>query len=208
VRPVDAFSTLGFAKDPVYSFMKGYTAFQIASLIIHEQTHATLFLKNQADFNEEMASFVGDEGAFEWLRSTYGESSPEYRGAVDEKADSDLFLSLLQGLSARLRAVYQGGMPREEKLRQKAQIIEEFRRGLNGPQAPKFRTPEYGHLEKITLNNAVLSLYSLYSDDIPLLRSWFETRCGSSLERFMQSMKELSAHGDVKAQIRRTLSAG
>jgi predicted aminopeptidase len=202
VRPVDAFSTLGFAKDPVYSFMKGYSAFQIASLIIHEQTHATLFLKGQPDFNEEMASFVGDEGAFEWLKHTYGEDSSEYRGAVDEKADADLFVSLLQGLSGRLRAVYAGGMAREEKLRQKAQIIEEFRRTMIGSNAPRFRTPQYGNLGTITLNNAVLSLYSLYSDDIPLLRSWFETRCEGSLKRFMESMKELASHGDVKAQLR------
>jgi predicted aminopeptidase len=202
VRPVDAFSTLGFTKDPVYSFMKGYSAFQIASLVIHEQTHATLFLKGQPDFNEEMASFVGDEGAFEWLKSTYGEGSPEYRGAVDEKADSDLFVSLLHGLSARLRIVYEGGMPREEKLKQKAQIIEEFKRSLTGPNAPQFRTPVYGKLGTITLNNAVLSLYSLYSDDIPLLRAWFEQRCNGSLKRFMGSMKELAARGDVKSQLR------
>ena len=52
------------------------------------------------------------------------------------------------------------------------------------------------------MNNALLSLYSLYSDDVPLLRSWFEERCGSSLRRFMESMKELAKHGDVKAQIR------
>jgi predicted aminopeptidase len=55
------------------------------------------------------------------------------------------------------------------------------------------------------LNNAYLSLYSLYSDDIPLLRAWFEQRCGSSLKRFMESMKEIAAHGDVKAQLRSLL---
>lgn len=205
VRPVDAFSTLGFTKDPLYSFMKGYSAFEIASLIIHEQTHATLFLKGQPEFNEEMATFVGDEGAFEWLRKTYGEGSPEYRGAVDAKADSDQFNSLLQGLSARLRAVYAGPLTREEKLARKAQIIDEFRRGLTGGQAPRFRTSAYRDPGTIPLNNALLSLYSLYTDDIPLLRDWFEQRCGGSLKRFMESMKELAANGDVKTQVRSSL---
>ena len=202
VRPVDAFSTLGFTKDPLYSFMKKYSAFRIASLIIHEQTHATLFLKGQAEFNEEMASFVGDEGAFEWLRETYGEGSRELREAVDSQADSRLYISLLHGLSTRLRVVYDSGSTREEKLARKAEIIGQFRTELAGSTAEQFRTADYAHLEKITLNNALLSLYSLYSDDVPLLRSWFQEKCGGSLKRFMESMKALASHGDVKAQIR------
>jgi predicted aminopeptidase len=182
--------------------MKKYSAFEIASLIIHEQTHATLFLKSQPEFNEELASFVGDEGAFEWLRETYGEGSAEYRAAVDSQADSELFTTLLRGLSARLRAVYQGDSSREEKLAKKSHIIDEFRKEISGASAPHFRTAGYDRLEKIPLNNALLSLYSLYSDDVPLLRAWFTEKCGGSLKSFMASMKELAAHGDVKTQIR------
>ena len=205
VRPVDAFSTLGFLHDPLYSFMKRYSPFEIASLIIHEQTHATLFLKGQPDFNEEMASFVGDEGAFEWLRVTYGESSPEYRAAVDGKADSDLFVSLLQRLAAQLEPMYSSGLGREEKLARKKQIMDEFKAGLADPRALGFRTDAYDRLEKIPLNNAFLSLYRLYTSDVPLLREWFEQRCGGDLRRFMASMKELAAHGEVKSQIRAAL---
>ena len=202
VRPVDAFSTLGFTKDPIYSFMKSYSPFRIASLIIHEQTHATLFLKGQSEFNEEMATFVGDEGAFEWLRETYGEDSPEYRDAVDSQADADLFVSLLHGLSEKLRAVYATSITREEKLARKTEVIDEFKRGLAGEGAPRFRTADYGHLEKLKLNNAYLSLYGMYTDDVPLLRDWFVQRCGGSIKLFMESMKQLAAHGDVKAQVR------
>jgi predicted aminopeptidase len=101
--------------------------------------------------------------------------------------------------------VYAATLTREEKLLRKAEVIQEFRRGLAGEAAPRFRTAAYGHLEKIQLNNAYLSLYSLYSDDVPLLRNWFVQRCGGSLRRFMESMKEFAAHGDVKAQVRAAL---
>jgi predicted aminopeptidase len=205
IRSVDAFSTLGFLRDPLYSFMKRYSPFEIASLVIHEQTHATLFLKGQPDFNEEMASFVGDEGAFEWLRVTYGEASPEFRAALDDRADSDLFVSLLQGLAARLAPVYSSGLSREEKLARKKQVIDEFKAGLADSRAAGFRTDAYAHLEKIPLNNAYLSLYRLYTSDVPLLRAWFEQRCGRDLRRFMASMKELAARGDVKSQVRAAL---
>ncbi len=205
VRTVDAFSTLGFLSDPLYSFMKRYSPFELASTLIHEQTHATLFLKDQSEFNEEMADFVGDTGAFQWLRETYGEGSPEYRAAVDEQADSDLFVSLLNGLAARLESVYSSGLTREQKLGEKAVIIERFTAGLADPRAAGFRTPAYAHLDRLRLNNAYLSLYRLYTNDVPLLKEWYQVRCGSDLRRFMASMKELAAHGDVKSQIRAAL---
>ena len=207
VRPVDAFSTLGFLRDPLYSFMKGYSAFEIASLIIHEQTHATLFLKGQPDFNEEMATFVGDEGAFEWLRSTYGDDSREYRDALDARADSDLFVTMLQRLAARLEPVYASNLDRAEKLAEKQEIISEFKASLSDLRAAGFRTEDYSRLDTIPLNNAYISLYRLYTSDVPLLRRWFTERCGSDLRRFMASMKALAAHGDVKAQIRAALGA-
>ena len=145
VRPVDAFSTLGFTKDPVYSFMRKYSPFQIASLIIHEQTHATLFVKDQPDFNEELANFVGDEGAFEWLRTKYGEDSPFYHDALDEYADSQTFVGLLQGLSTELKGLYGEDISREEKLAGKKRIIDAFQTKLSGELAAGFHTMPPAH---------------------------------------------------------------
>jgi hypothetical protein len=81
-------------------------------------------------------------------------------------------------------------------------VIDAFTRGLAEGGGPRFHTDRYAHLEKLKLNNAFLSLYSLYSDDVPLLRDWFVLRCGSSLRTFMASMKELAGRGDVKTQVR------
>ncbi len=206
VRPVDAFSTLGFTKDPLYTFMKAYTPYQLANLIIHEQTHATLFLKDQSQFNEELASFVGEQGAFEWLAIAYGEGSPEYRAAREEKEDSDLFAALLKELAGQLRGVYSSSLSREEKLARKVQVIDAFRKRLDGEVASRFHSAAYRKLGAIPFNNAYLSLYGLYSDDVPLLRRWFTERCGGSLNRFMASMKELSGRGDVKGALRDELA--
>ena len=45
IRRVDAFSTLGWFQDPLYSYMKDYPAHRLADLIIHESLHATVYLK-------------------------------------------------------------------------------------------------------------------------------------------------------------------
>jgi predicted aminopeptidase len=205
IRPVDAFSTLGFTKDPLYSFMDRYPAHQLASIIIHEQTHATLFLKGQPAFNEELASFVGEAGALRWVARTHGEESAEYRAAVDSQADAEAFTTLLKGLAGRLQAVYAASLSREEKLARKAEVIADFRLSLSGDGAPRFRTEGYGNLASLPLNNALIALYSLYSDDVPLLRAYCDTACGGDLRRFMEAARRLARQGDVKAAMRREL---
>jgi predicted aminopeptidase len=197
IRSVDAFSTLGFTKDPLYSFMKKYSPFELASLIIHEQTHATLFVNGQPQFNEELATFVGNEGAFEWLRARYGVDSDEYRAAVTEDEKSQIFISLLQSLARELESLYGGPDTRMEKLARKAEIIGDFK--------SRFSTA-YKGFDKIPLNNAYLALYRLYSDDIPLLRAYWALRCGGDLSRFMKAAKYLADHGDVKALMRQGLT--
>jgi predicted aminopeptidase len=208
VRPVDAFSTLGFTKDPLYSFMERYSTYEIASLIIHEQTHATLFLKGQPDFNEELATFVGDEGAFEWMKTRFGLDSPEYRAAVDQAADQAAFIALLHDFSTTLAAMYAEPIPRQDKLDRKTRAIDEFNAGLLEKRSTLFRTDTYRRIGPLPLNNAYLSLYSLYSDDVPLLRSYWEQVCGSSLKRFIEQARTLAGRGDVKAQMRQALAAG
>jgi predicted aminopeptidase len=208
IRGVDAFSTLGFTKDPLYSFMEGYSPFALASLIIHEQTHATLFVKGQSQFNEELASFVGDTGALLWLQRRYGADSAEYAHAVESQEDAVTFTALLKGLSVELDAVYTGPLSREEKLARKAEIIAAFTRRLVGPDAPRFRTEGYRNLESLPLNNALLSLYSLYSDDVPLLRAYCTERCGGDLRLFMEAVRRLSRAGDVKSLMRAERVAG
>jgi len=55
------------------------------------------------------------------------------------------------------------------------------------------------------INNAWLSLYALYTDDLPLPGSYWESRCGSDVRRFLAEERRLAAHGDVLDQMRRAL---
>jgi predicted aminopeptidase len=205
VRPVDSFSTLGFTADPLYSFMKSYSDFELASLIIHEQTHATLFVRGQTQFNEELASFVGEEGALAWLAETRGVASPEYLGALGEIADSRAFLSLLRDLSSSLERVYRSPLSREEKLARKSQIIAAFEAGFAAGRKTWFRTESYRSMSTPRVNNAYLSLTGLYSDDVPLIRSYFNERCGRDFRRLLSDARDFARRGDVKAQMRRAL---
>jgi predicted aminopeptidase len=205
VRPVDSFSTLGFTRDPLYSFMKSYSPYELASLILHEQTHATLFVKGQTQFDEELATFVGDQGALDWLAQSYGPDSRQYLEALDQIADEKTFESLLRGLRAELEAVYESGLSRERMLQRKAELIAAFRSDFELEKQARFRTEDYRAMRAPRVNNAYLSLFSLYSDEVPLIRSYCQRVCGGDLRRLLEQARALARHGDVKEQMRRAL---
>ena len=169
VGRVDAFSTLGFFSDPVYSFMKDFGVYRIADLIIHEQTHATIYVKNQIDFDEELAEFTGGEGALWFIRSKYGQSSAAYETAIKLSKDNDTYYRLIQGLYARLSTVYSdSGVPRGEKLARKQQIIAGFKDSLSRNYDSIFLTGAFKGIEKAGINNAFIGVDMTYSRDLDL----------------------------------------
>ncbi len=86
-----AWSTLGWFRDPVFSNFLNRSEGQLAELIIHEMTHATLYVKSSVDFNENLASAIGEEGAEEFLTSKFGAASEQLKNYLDRNDDYNLF---------------------------------------------------------------------------------------------------------------------
>ena len=76
IRSVSGWSTLGWFKDPILSNMLFDDDGELASTIIHEITHGTLFIPDSMTFNENLASFIGNQGAIKFLSSTNGNDAP------------------------------------------------------------------------------------------------------------------------------------
>ncbi|HMG91000.1 MAG TPA: aminopeptidase, partial [Chryseolinea sp.] len=87
VRNPGGWSTLGWFTDPILSKMLSRSEGDLANLIIHEMSHATIFVKDSVDFNENLATFIGDRGAEKFLISRYGEHSKEYTIYMEEDRD-------------------------------------------------------------------------------------------------------------------------
>ena len=143
VRGVDAFSTLGWFRDPLYSYMRDYAPHRLADLIIHEQFHATVFIKGHVQFNEELAEFVGSEGARLYMESRYGADSEAYRAMFAGKDDNRAYVDFIRELIAELETVYAGNAGREEKLREKERIINAAKERFDAEYANRFRSDNY-----------------------------------------------------------------
>ena len=62
LQPSGAYSTLGWLKDPIFSSMLKWDDGTLANLILHEMAHATVYFKGKTDLNEQMATFIGNQG--------------------------------------------------------------------------------------------------------------------------------------------------
>jgi predicted aminopeptidase len=91
IRIVNAWSTLGWFRDPVMSSMLEEPPGDIAEVIIHELSHGTIFIKNNVDLSENLANFIGEKGAHLFLIKKYGAGSHEYREYVESASDYDKF---------------------------------------------------------------------------------------------------------------------
>jgi predicted aminopeptidase len=201
-----AFSTLGFLSDPVYSYMKKYHLYQIANLIIHEQTHPTVYVKNQAEFSEEFASFVGAEGALGFIRSKYGDTSAQFKNAVKESKDIDTYYRSIQSLYRVLNAVYGSTISQEEKLQKKQEIISGFKDSIARNYNAIFLTQEYRGIEKADINNAFISLDMTYTLDLDLFYRLYEKE-NRDLRKTVVVVKALSKKkGDCKRNLHDLLS--
>lgn len=86
INTIAAYSTLGFFDEPILSNMLERSEGQLADLLIHELTHGTLFVKDNLEYNENLADFVGGYGALRFLAQKYGRNSVQYRDYLAENA--------------------------------------------------------------------------------------------------------------------------
>ncbi len=164
IRPVDAFSSLGYFRDPLYSFMIDYSSSRLAELIIHEQTHATIFIKGESDFNEKLATVVGREGARQYVMVRFGQASEKYIDMIAARRDSEQFTRDMFGLGRKLSSVYSRDISDEEKRALKARIIKQFQLEFAEQYQEHYSTDAYREAANMELNNAYLSLFRLYEE--------------------------------------------
>lgn len=99
-------STLGFFKDPVLSQMLNYKEGDLAELIIHELTHGTIFVKDNVEFNENLASFIGYKGALLFLEKKFGKDSKQYNDYINGRKDDETLENFMLTCAHSLDSLY------------------------------------------------------------------------------------------------------
>jgi predicted aminopeptidase len=204
IRAVDGFSTLGWFKDPLYSYMRDYSPGRLADLIIHELVHATVFIKGQVKFNEELAEFIGSEGARLYVETRYGKDSKEYREIFSSNANSDNYVAFIQELIAKLDRLYSSEIGREEKLKEKERIINEEKKRFESEYNNLFSNENYMGFLELPVNNAYLELFRLYHTEDNFYIDLYE-RSGRDLVAFIAAAKTITKKDNPRTQLESTL---
>jgi predicted aminopeptidase len=197
LRRVAAYSTLGWFSDPITMNMLKWQPTLLVEIIIHELTHATLYVKGQSAFNEGLAQFIGVEGAVLFLNKTQGPDSPDARLAAGVAHDERIFSHFLDGLYSRLEKLYNSSVSFDEKLVKREEIYD-LEVARFQVLAKQFQTTEFKNFGSNPINNALLISYGLYHRNFDLFRRVYEHKDKSikkMLDFFIQLSKE--NHADL-----------
>ena len=188
-----AYSTLGWFTDPVFSSMLSMSEASLASTVIHELVHGTIYASGQADFNESLATFVGRRGALQLLEERHGRDSPRARDARARFDDETLFDEFVADLHARLAALYASDRSREEKLAARGALFAGARGELQA-LAPRFQTASFRRLRELELNNAVVVAHHRYGRYNQFRRVFGRVR--NSWPAFFAAVSAAASSGD------------
>ena len=167
---LDAYSTLGVFEDPVRSTMLRRNELSLVDTIIHELLHNTIWRTNATTFNESLATFVGRQGAVEFLRAEFGEDSNWPEVARTYYADLDAINAFLRELYDSLAAFYAQPLLAEEKVAGREAVFQAGRDRFASEILPTLTYPDiFGWYANLPTNNAWLLANYRYNLDLDLM---------------------------------------
>ena len=193
VQQASAYSTLGWLKDPIFSSMLQWDEATLANLILHEMTHSTIYFKGQTDLNEQIATFVGNQGAIDFLREKYGSGSQEVAEAIHGQEDDLLFSQWIDQACQQLSHFYSREISRDEKLRGREEFFQRLKEDF-GEKMASFKTEGYKNFEKVDINNAVLLAYRRYIHRLEKFQALYE-QFGRDIRRVVEYFKNIQISG-------------
>lgn len=186
VRPVYAYSTLGYFEDRILSSFFHYSDDQLADLIFHELFHTLFFIKDEVDLNEALASYFAREMALEYFSVT--DKEKQVRSAKKRRQDliNRYFVSLVNQLNEK----YKEKSFKDSK--SAIQFRDEFLKNELVPKMKKY-CEEQGekncYWAKKPWNNASLAAFLTYEDRGDEIEKHHKN-LGVSLKDFFKSLKD------------------
>lgn len=195
---VSGWSTLGWLKDPILSSMLYKKEGNLANLIIHELTHGTLYVKNNVDYNENLASFIGDQGALRFLKYKYGINSLQYNEYVTYKVDYKKYVSQVLKASHSLDSIYKSmptSMAVDKKETVKRTFIQNFKNSFDTIQFQKAHRFNKIIQEDTLMNNTFFLHYVRYRKQQDVFEEEFVHKFNSDFKRYFTYLKSKYPQG-------------
>lgn len=177
VRNPGGWSTLGWFTDPILSGMLNKSNGDLANLIIHEMVHATIFVKDSVDYNENLASFIGDRGTEKYLKDRYGEASSEFLIYFQEDREYNRIIDHMLRACEHLDSVYQVLSDKSLMIKQhsKEQAIHQIMQSLDTLQLKVIKRSSKKVLSQLPNNAYFMSFRRYQSKQNDFWNEWQHT---------------------------------
>jgi predicted aminopeptidase len=200
VGRAEAYSTLGWFKDPVTLNLIRGSMLDLVETIIHEMTHTTLYVKGQGEFNEGLALFIGKMGAWSFMEKNYGKTHPLTLEARKSIQDERIFSPFLKSLLGRLEQLYNSSLDYSDKLREREKIFAQSLRQFHLLEK-EFQTGQFIPFGSRKMNNAYLMAIALYHRHFSLFEAVYREN-DSDIKKTILFLKDLSdSHDDPLEQM-------
>ncbi len=186
-------STLGWFNDPIQSNMLKQSEGNLANLIIHELTHGVLFVKSNVTFNENLASFIGDKGAEEFLKIKYGEHSKERRNYNQSKHDEQIYKNYMLNGTNRLDSLYNSFTMHDLeqiKKRKKSKLIADIVIGVDHLPLEKRKNYFNYSLNAFFEGNTFVMSFRRYDSQNDVFEKEFAHQFHANLRLYIDEMKK------------------
>lgn len=161
VSPVRAYSTLGWFADPVTGPMLRQRPERLVETVIHELVHASIYAPSHADFNESIATFIGEEGRVAFFAEREGVAAGERQRLRVEAARA--YRRVLEEARSQLAALYAEGAQGVAQESHRSALIDATRNRIQS--LPGLVDPD-STARKTRLNDACLALAGTYGAHI------------------------------------------
>jgi predicted aminopeptidase len=188
---VRAYSTLGWLDDPITGPMLRRGSGELLETILHELVHATVYVSGHVDFNEGVASFIGQEGSVLFYQMA-GESD-KARKRQSEIADRRRISSEMLRFREQVATLYETYEESSEAPDRQRETIEQAARERIA-MLPLANQDAAALSDRVRLNDACLALIGTYASDIERYAVRLR-ELGGDLRRFI-ALLPASAHAD------------
>jgi predicted aminopeptidase len=190
---VAAYSTLGWLDDPVTAPMLRQDDGSLVETILHELVHATVYLPGRADFNEGIASFVGQEASVRFYAISRGADAAQRERARVE--DQQRLAGHLMDLRERVADLYAAEAPGSERDAERAGLERQAREAIAGDRFSRRDATLLA--DSLRLNDACLALAGTYSADLPRYAAKLAAE-GGDLHAFVARLREIADAPDPR----------
>ena len=187
-----AYSTLGWLPEPILSNMLYYPEGKLASLIIHEMTHGTIFVKNDHETSENLANFIGDYGAKRFLMFKYGLDSKQFKRFTQSRIFRDLFIKHLNRGTLKLDSLYktfEANLSSKYKDSLKYSLIEKIECNQDTIYNKLPNLPKYQFNKNDLPNNAYFVSFKTYNSKQNEFSIIFKNQFNNDFGRFLSYLR-------------------